>query len=281
MADSRQLPHLLQLLDDDSPVVREMVLRELASFGSGLDRELKDQGVRLSDTQRHHIDALLDDRRRNRLVMEWPNWISIADDKEKLETGLSLLGEFLSERDDAPPLRSLLEKLAQEYESSHDVPTAKSLAHFLFTVKRLRGVDEAEYYNPQNMNLVYVIRERHGIPISLASIYILVGHRLRLSIEGCNFPGHFLAFAHENEQTFIVDCFNGGRFLGIEDFTRLDATSRISSRDILQLECNAETIIARLLRNLVNAYQRRGDTKSKQLMAQLLESFDAIDDEEE
>jgi len=281
MADPRQLPHLLQLLDDDSPIVREMVLRELASFGSGLDTELQVQGVRLSDTQRQHISALLVDRRRTHLGSEWPKWIDIADEGEKLEIALGLLSDFLSDRDDAPSLKSLLDKLVLEYESTHEVRDARSLAHFLFTIKRLRGADEAEYYNPQNMNLVHVIREKRGIPISLASLYILTGSKLHLSIEGCNFPGHFLAFAHENDHTYVVDCFNAGRFLEIEEFTRLDVTERISTRDILQLRCDSKTIVARSLRNLVNVYHRRGDLESKQFMIHLLEPLEPIDDEEE
>ncbi|MBI1804326.1 MAG: hypothetical protein HY033_06425 [Ignavibacteriae bacterium] len=281
MADPRQLRHLLQLLDDDSPVVREMVLRELASFGSTLDRELKQQGVRSSDALRQQIHILLGDRRRNHLTTAWPEWFGVSDDKEKLEAALGLLADFLSERDDTPSVKSLLDKLAQEYESSNDTKNTKSLAHFLFNVKHLRGANEADYYNPQNTNLAYVIRERSGIPISLASIYILVGHRLGLSIEGCNFPGHFLAFASEEGQTFIVDCFKGGRFLKLDDFTRLDRAARVSARDILQLQCNAETIVARVLRNLVNAYQRCGDEGNRKLMSRLLESFESIDDEEE
>lgn len=40
MPNPNNLPHLLKLLDDDSPVVQENVLKELASFGPSLQREL-------------------------------------------------------------------------------------------------------------------------------------------------------------------------------------------------------------------------------------------------
>lgn len=40
MPDPKTLPHLLKLLDDDSKVVQEAVLKELAAFGPTLEEEL-------------------------------------------------------------------------------------------------------------------------------------------------------------------------------------------------------------------------------------------------
>ncbi len=52
----------------------------------------------------------------------------------------------------------------------------------------LGGTETMDYGDPQNSNLVHVITRRAGLPISLACVYILVGQRMGLAIEGCNFP---------------------------------------------------------------------------------------------
>ncbi|MBI4432913.1 MAG: hypothetical protein HY592_05485 [Candidatus Omnitrophica bacterium] len=40
MPDSKKLPYLIKLMDDESVVVRKAVIKELAAFGPSLDQEL-------------------------------------------------------------------------------------------------------------------------------------------------------------------------------------------------------------------------------------------------
>ena len=58
MPDRNQLQHLLRLIDDETPEVRDAVMRELASFGNGLQREL----VALPEAPKDDVvRAILDD----------------------------------------------------------------------------------------------------------------------------------------------------------------------------------------------------------------------------
>jgi len=58
MPDRNQLQHLLRLIDDEMPEVRDAVMRELASFGNGLQREL----VALPEAPKDDVvRAILDD----------------------------------------------------------------------------------------------------------------------------------------------------------------------------------------------------------------------------
>ena len=54
-------------------------------------------------------------------------------------------------------------------------PDAVALATFLFDERGLRGAAPADYYNPLNSNLTHVLQSGAGLPITLASIFILVG----------------------------------------------------------------------------------------------------------
>jgi regulator of sirC expression with transglutaminase-like and TPR domain len=49
-----------------------------------------------------------------------------------------------------------------------------------------------QYYAPDNSALDFVLRERRGIPISLAIVVLAVAERIGLPALGINFPGHFL-----------------------------------------------------------------------------------------
>ena len=90
-------------------------------------------------------------------------------------------------------------------------------------------------------------------------------------IDGCNYPGNFLAIAYERDEKVLVDCYSGGSFITEKDIANVNPSTALSLDDILELECNSLTMIARVLRNLINAYETSGDPGNGKLMMQLLE----------
>ena len=272
--DPKQLPYLIKLLEDESPVVRENVLQQLLLFGCGLDRELDRQSIILSKGYKKEIHRLLTDSRRQWLRTHWQSWKDISDDKQQLETALTLLGQFLTNASTNIQLKEFLDQLTQEFSHTPQPHDARALAHFLFQEKGLRGIDSESYYNVQNSSLVYTIESKRGIPISLSCIYILVGSRIGLSIEGCNFPGHFLTTAVIDDQKVIVDCFHGGIILDDATIKSLRLPKPITLKDLVSLECNTELIISRVLRNLIKAYEYLNDTENINLMTELLSSIE-------
>jgi regulator of sirC expression with transglutaminase-like and TPR domain len=280
MANPEHLPHLLKLLDDDSPVVQENVLKELASFGPMLSKELARLNIPVSEDQHQRMTSLLEEFNARWLREAWPTMIAIEGDKARLEQAMTLLAEFQYGRGYPVPLASLLDDLASEFRRTSRKKDPLALAYFLFQTKRLRGA-EADYYNVLNSNLIYVIEERRGIPISLACIYILVGHRLGFDVEGINMPGHFLARAVFNKQSFIVDCFNGGRCLTENEAVSWNNNAPVPISELLPLECDSTTIIARAVRNLINAYQQEGQESTVALMTELLQMMDSETEDDE
>lgn len=59
MPDSRNLPFLLRLLDDETPAVRSSVVQELVSFGDFLDEELTRLFPPPTPKQREAIEKIL------------------------------------------------------------------------------------------------------------------------------------------------------------------------------------------------------------------------------
>lgn len=272
MRDREKLVHLLKLLDDESPVVQEAVTKELIAYGSELDDFLSELPTKEAEEQRKLIQALFSNYQRTWIRKVWSSWEDHEDDYEKIETAQSLLADFQNGPSYPVKLKTLLDELAEQYRVIHGQGDVFKLATFLFQGKQLRGATE-DYYNPANSNLVYVIREKRGIPISLACILMLTGKRLGLEIEGCNFPGHFLARVYSRGKMFLVDCFNGGQFLDEAAVAKLNQEAPESVPFILNTRPDAKAMIARVLVNLMGAYQRSGQKENSELMRELLEEL--------
>ncbi|MCB9799582.1 MAG: hypothetical protein H6757_02345 [Candidatus Omnitrophica bacterium] len=279
MSDLKQLPYLLSLLDDDSPVVQEGVIKALAEMGPGLHEEVKKQAITLNDKQRKIIAHVFEIHNRHWLKNIWKDWLKPANEKERLEAALSMIADFQTQRKSPVSTGILLDRLAEEFQRDYGYGDCLDLAEFLFETKGLRGATN-DYYNPLNSNLMFVIQEKRGIPISLACCYILVGHRLGLDIEGCNLPGHFLAKIIDRDQPVLVDCFNGGRLLNEKALISMNPGSAQAIKQTIHTSPDAKTIMKRVLSNLTYAYEQAGQPEDGQLMTALLKEMELPDVDE-
>ncbi|MCB0832780.1 MAG: transglutaminase family protein [Bacteroidetes bacterium] len=266
--DPKLLRHLIKLLDDDSSVVRQAVSEQLCSFGRHLERSILEQGITLSIGENMHLQSLIFEHVSRRFT---ENWSAAADQPEEhhiLVSAFNAIAEFQFLTLDLT-LEELLDQLVAEYDSIYPSREVLQLSEFLFDIKGLRGVPD-DYYNPLNSNLIYVIEKRRGVPISLASLYILVGHRLGLLIEGLNFPGHFLTRAHSGRKSFIVDCYNHGKYVDEAKVGMLSPELRSAFAHAGQLRCDSATLLIRVLRNLVHAYAHQQNQPCVELFSSLL-----------
>lgn len=273
MPDPRQLPYLLDLLEDDSPSVQRVVKKELASYGLALEEEIERLPTPPNELQRRAIGKLLEVHLREGLIQAWPNWLLLpreSEGKSKIERALTLLAEFQSGRSRPHRLPGMLDRLAAEAREFLPQIEPLALAHFLFQAKGLKGTTE-NYYDPQNSNLVRVLELRRGIPISLSLIYILTAKRLGLEVQACNFPGHFLARIYVNDRRVFVDCFDGGRLIEEQFLIGMHMEAVPNLHSILADEPKAEVVVARVLRNLVVAYQQASEKDNELLMKKLLQ----------
>jgi len=280
MIDSTQIPYLIKLLDDDSSDVQKTISQQLSVFGLSLKDELKKLDFPLNSLQKKNVDFILQGHKRVWLKEAWSQWLQSDDASggrlaayNKFEQAVSILAEFLCRHDSDVSLRQLLDGLASDYKAAHGDADPKQLAKFLFKEKGLKG-NEEDYYNPQNSNLVYVICEKKGIPISLTTVYILVGLRLGIEVGGCHFPGHFLARVLWQGKNIFVDCFNGGQFIQEKDL--LSMQERVAEEIEIALRESADTysMVRRFLANLIRAYQILEDEDNSEALISLFQDMD-------
>jgi regulator of sirC expression with transglutaminase-like and TPR domain len=130
-----------------------------------------------------------------------------------------------------------------------------ALNHYLFRELGFAG-DTDNYYDPRNSYLNDVIDRKRGIPITLGVLYIEIGRRLGLALQGVSFPGHFLVKLKVKRGQLILDPFAGGAPQGEDDLKkRLLQVLPRGQREALDLDAylgaaSAREIIARVLRNL-------------------------------
>ena len=67
-----------------------------------------------------------------------------------------------------------------------------------------------DYYDPRNSYLNEVIDRKTGIPITMSILYMELGRRIGLPLEGVSFPGHFLVRLRLRGGMLVLDPFSGG-----------------------------------------------------------------------
>ncbi len=160
---------------------------------------------------------------------------------------------------DADGYQRRLDQLARAVErvaeGSDPLARLGALIDRLGRVERFRG-NRDHYNDPRNSFLSDVLDRRTGIPLSLSLVYVIVGRRAGLSMEGVAFPGHFLARCDLDDGFVILDAFDGGRQLALDDCERLlHAIRRDASFDRELLEpASHRAILFRMLANLKGAW---------------------------
>ncbi|HKV54134.1 MAG TPA: tetratricopeptide repeat protein [Candidatus Binataceae bacterium] len=175
-------------------------------------------------------------------------------------------GALLIAKDEYPELDvdkylEQLAALAREAEpavraGAGTVEKVQLLSEFLFTRKGFEGNRE-QYADPRNSFLNDVLERRLGIPITLSVVYLEVGRRLGLNLFGVSFPTHFLVKAVDDRGELIIDPFNDGAILDLDEIrARLTQIYRqpVEVHPDMLKPVGARHILVRMLRNLKNVY---------------------------
>jgi len=142
--------------------------------------------------------------------------------------------------------------------------TIVALNRFVFEENGFTG-NSADYYDARNSFLNEVLDRKRGIPITLAIVYIEIGRRIGLPLQGISFPGHFLVKCPLREGAVILDPYARGMSLGLDELRkRVKALGSGTEppdpviANMLAAAGNKE-ILARMLRNLKAIYTQHKD----------------------
>jgi regulator of sirC expression with transglutaminase-like and TPR domain len=151
--------------------------------------------------------------------------------------------------------------------------TIESINYQLFEIEGFRGNRE-DYYDPRNSFLNDVLDRKVGIPITLSVLYMEVGRRIGLRIEGVGMPGHFVVKCKHNGVEIFIDPFGRGEVL-LPDacerkLTQLHGKDFQFDRSCLEAVTHTQTL-TRILRNLKAIYwNQRNYAKALGVIEKLL-----------
>ena len=132
-----------------------------------------------------------------------------------------------------------------------------------------------DYYDPRNSYLNEVLDRTTGIPISLSILYMELGRRIGLPLEGVSFPGHFLVRLQLRGGMLVLDPFAGGAPQSEDDLrSRVkrvipdgvadDLPAAELPLDQFLEPATKRQILSRVLRNLKGIY-RKSDKPERML----------------
>lgn len=200
--------------------------------------------------------------RRRALDAEWHRWM--ASSPLDLEQGALLIDRFGDPGRDPVVVSHSLDQLAQDAGrrlagASDGAETLARLRAFLFSERGFQG-NASSYDDPQNSYLSHVLAQRRGIPVSLSVVLLLLARRLNLPVVGIGMPGHFLVRYGPDPAGPYVDAFGGGRLLTRDDCAAWLCASGVAFDPRMLRPVGPRYIVARMLRNLVAIFAKRGAT---------------------
>lgn len=271
MSDVNTLQYLVDLVDDESEEVRKEIIKELINYGSNLEEDLQEFSDELSEQKLRLIEPVLQENRRQWFYENWNSWRNINDEYESLEKAMELIVSFQEGITGNTNLSKLLDFYACEFMNKFPYGDEFDLANFLFREKGIKG-SKQDYYNPLNSNLKYALEYKQGLPITLSVLYMLVGIRTGLFIQGCNFPGHFLAKINQEGETILVDCFNQGRMIYETELQEMIKESYEAVMKLVKSYTSINQIVRRILSNLTNSYKQKGNQVNSDFFLNLIKT---------
>jgi regulator of sirC expression with transglutaminase-like and TPR domain len=204
--------------------------------------------------------------------MTLPAWDSLAElDDEALPL---LPTALLIARDEYPDLDPQVYDALVQSHADHLRTEVDTIEHWPLKIAAVNrhlfdelgyGGDHGEYYDPRNSYLNQVFERRLGNPISLAMVQMEVARRLGIPLDGVSFPGHFLVRLPVDDGMLVMDPFNGGRPLDVEELrerARSHLGGEVPDDQVLAQILDAapaRAILTRMLRNLHGVYVERSE----------------------
>ncbi len=131
----------------------------------------------------------------------------------------------------------------------------------LFDEEHFHGNKE-DYYNPENSFLNKVLENHTGIPITLSLLYMEIGRRVGIQIDGIGLPFHFVVRCSLSQENIYIDPYEGGLLMseqGCRDRIHRITQRRMKIHSHLFEPVTHRQLLARILNNLKRIYIDKED----------------------
>ncbi len=173
---------------------------------------------------------------------------------DRLAEACLVLGTFIDPDLDGFDYLGRLDRMAADVNGSTHLAIRR-----IVSIREGIGGNTEDYDKIENGFLHKVLDSRRGLPIIVSAIWIEVGRRAGIEMEGVSLPGHFLVFAGGQ----LVDPFHFGEAIGADEAASLVAES-MGGKPRLEpawlTPVGTRVILNRILANLADRYRAAEDS---------------------
>lgn len=280
----KQIRAMIRLLSDDDERIVKTITGKLIGMGTTavpLLQEAEIEDPELSD----RVTTILEEIRGSRLEQELAALVDHAEDTVDLQAGAFLIARYAYPHLDPEPYMRQLDMMAADVRDcigprASGEETVKILGRYLFTELGFTG-NTRNYYEPDNSYLNLVLERRTGIPISLSTVYLLIGQRLGLPVVGIGMPGHFLVKYDSDRYKIFIDCFNGGSLLTERNCLRFLTEAGYGFDERYLQRSSTRAILIRTVKNLVAIYAKLDEPRKKARLMRFMAILEGESPDEE
>jgi regulator of sirC expression with transglutaminase-like and TPR domain len=262
--NEQQLRALVSLLDDDDKEVSQMVETEIRQQGGRvipfLENEWENAGF--SPLVQRKIEDLIHDLQFKLMLERLTNWHN-GGGIDLLE-GLWIVATYQYPDLSFDKIKADLEQFYYDTwlefkPDMHPIDQIRALNNVFFNKLKF-GSNTKNFHSAGNSMINIVLETRRGNPISLCCIYMLVAQKLNMPVYGVNLPNLFVLTYKQEGAQFYINAFNRGLVFMKSDIDHYIAQLNLKTNDTFYQPCTNLEILKRVLRNLIMAFEKTGDT---------------------
>ena len=263
------------------------LIDKLAPQGEAGPQVLRDR-ARLLELQATRLRELAKRVHHRRAVQALEAALKQPDQKIDLLHAAMLIAWLDNDEVDVAAYRKQFDRMAAKLKKSLPPKAttqqkSAALHKFFFTQLGFHG-SRIDYYSRSNSYLNEVIDDREGLPISLAVVFMELGRRIGLAVEGVGLPGHFVArIPADKGPGQLVDVFDAGRTMpALEARNRIlesyqsPPTGEQAKQVVAQFleAAKRKAILVRMLANLSGSARQRSDEPAIRRYADVILAID-------
>ncbi|MCI4668038.1 MAG: transglutaminase-like domain-containing protein [Bacteroidia bacterium] len=259
MASRKDIPFLLNLLDDQSHTVQQEVVRALKSFGPRLEKEVAPFRYIIEPENWLVLEEILDEIKKTEFSSGWMNWLELGNSKSALEQAMINLS-FLEFGAEAYAIEKELDRLANDFREWASQVSVNKLMEFLFQYKKFKSPEQEELVHLHD-SLLFTLRQRKGSQISLSSIAVLVGWRLDMDLYSIDIQGNYMTVAFTEHKMQMYNTFKGGEVVQRSSALYIEEAFRRNCLMPSEMKAQVHETVAQIIRNHIDYFHKKNRKK--------------------
>jgi len=270
---------ILKLIEDPDPEIYAHIEEKVVNIGTSaipfLETAFKTNSDRLSNNR---ISILLNKINYNKASNAIQLWKD--DASQNLIDAAIILTAFQYPNYDEKQIRAQIKKIKQDVwlelnEEFTALEKIHILNHVFFKIYNFKG-NKTNLSHPQNSLIKDLLENKQGNSVILSILYLDIAQSLKLPVYGVNLPENFilayLNFNHLNSESkplFYINPFNEGTIFTKDDIEIFIKQLDLEPEKKFFSPCDNQSIIRRLMTELISAYDLAGDFNKSNNMKNL------------